>query len=418
MDEGATTIQRTYLLLTLLTTLATSLIWGVNTLFLLDAGLSNTEAFTANAFFTLGMVLFEVPTGVLADTRGRRASYLLGTATLLVTTLLYLAMWAVDAPLWGWALSSILIGLGFTFYSGATEAWVVDALRSRGFEGDLDATFGRAQIVSGAGMLVGSLGGGLIAQASNLGVPYLIRAALLLLTFVVAWIVMHDEGFTRTSQRPAQAIRQVVAGAATAGFANRPVRWLLLAAPFSAGSGLFVFYALQPYVLELSGRPDAYGVAGLAAAMVAGGQIVGGLLVPRISRVLRLRTNGLILLLVLSVAVLVTLASTPSLGAALALVAAWSLTSALAAPLRQSFLNGAIPSGQRATVLSVDSLMGSSGGVVTQPALGRVADVGGYPASLVASAAIQAVAIPFIVLARREHAASDPIADPLAPKVR
>ena len=75
-------IQRTYLLLMLGNTLATSLIWGINTIFLLDAGLSNLEAFAANAFFTGGMVLFEVPTGIVADTIGRRTSYLLGTLTL------------------------------------------------------------------------------------------------------------------------------------------------------------------------------------------------------------------------------------------------------------------------------------------------------------------------------------------------
>src|SRR4051794_24163214 len=72
-------IQRTYLVLLFGNTLAASFIWGINTIFLLDAGLSNLEAFAANAFFTAGMVLFEVPTGVVADTVGRRASYLLGS---------------------------------------------------------------------------------------------------------------------------------------------------------------------------------------------------------------------------------------------------------------------------------------------------------------------------------------------------
>src|SRR5918997_5764156 len=86
-------VQRVYLILLLLHTLAASLIWGINTLFLLDAGLSNTEAFAANAFFTAGQVIFEVPTGVVADTRGRRLSYLLGSATLAVSTLLYLYQW-------------------------------------------------------------------------------------------------------------------------------------------------------------------------------------------------------------------------------------------------------------------------------------------------------------------------------------
>ena len=93
MNEGARRVQTTYLILLLLHTLAASFIWGINTLFLLDAGLSNTQAFTANAFFTAGMVIFEVPTGVVADTRGRRMSYLLGTVTLSIATLLYLLLW-------------------------------------------------------------------------------------------------------------------------------------------------------------------------------------------------------------------------------------------------------------------------------------------------------------------------------------
>jgi hypothetical protein len=61
VPPAARTVQRTYLTLVLLKTLAASFIWGVNTL-LLDAGLSTAEAFAANAFYTLGMVLFEVPT--------------------------------------------------------------------------------------------------------------------------------------------------------------------------------------------------------------------------------------------------------------------------------------------------------------------------------------------------------------------
>src|SRR5512134_2673558 len=102
MRPRSQSIQTTYLTLALFNTLAASFIWGVNTLFLLDAGLTNTEAFAANAFFTLGEVIFEVPTGVVADRWGRRASYLLGTLTLSVSTLLYLYAWQIHAPFWYW----------------------------------------------------------------------------------------------------------------------------------------------------------------------------------------------------------------------------------------------------------------------------------------------------------------------------
>src|SRR4029453_8932732 len=110
MDRAASRIVKTYVMLTLLSTFASSFIWGINTLFLLDAKLSITEAFAANSFFTAGQVLFEVPTGVIADTFGRRMSYLLGSATLFVTTLLYLWLWQITGPFWAWAVVSIFLG--------------------------------------------------------------------------------------------------------------------------------------------------------------------------------------------------------------------------------------------------------------------------------------------------------------------
>ena len=410
--DPARAVERTYLVLTLLTTLAASFIWGINTLFLLDAGLNNAEAFAANAFFTVGQVIFEVPTGVVADTRGRQFSYVLGAATLLVSTLLYLLMWQIHASLWGWAIASILLGLGFTFFSGATEAWLVDALSATGFQGHLEHIFGRAQTVAGGAMLVGSVAGGFIAQATNLGVPYLLRAAFLGVTMVVALRYMRDLGFTpQRDVRPLAAVRNVMRGSIDGGFRNPPVRWLMLAAPFSAGVGIYVFYASQPYLLQLFGDRSAYGIAGLAAAIVAGAGIVGGLLVSRIRRFFRRRTDALILGGVVNVVALAAIGFTGSFWLALLLLTGWALVFAIVGPMRQAFMNGLIPSEQRATVLSFDSLMGSAGGVVTQPLLGRAADVYGYATSFVIAAGVEALAIPFAFLARRERAVSDPIAD-------
>jgi len=408
MTDQARTVQRTYLALTLLTTLAASFIWGINTLFLLDAGLSNTEAFAANAFFAVGQVIFEIPTGVVADTRGRRFSFMLGAGTLLLSTLLYLWMWDLQAPFWGWAVASALLGLGFTFFSGATEAWLVDALNASGYKGDLEPVFGRAQVVGGAAMLAGSVAGGFIAQVTNLGVPYIVRAAMLGVTLVVAWWFMHDLGFTpQRGLTPVKAVRGVLAGAVDGGLRNRPVRWLMLAAPFTVGVGFYAFYALQPYLLELYGDPNAYGIAGLAAALVASTQIVGGLLVARVRRLFARRTHALIIGVVASVVLLAVIGLTPTFWIAVAALTLWGIIGAIEEPMRRAFINPLIPSQQRATVLSFDALMGSAGGVVIQPALGRSADVFGYGISYVVAAAIQALAIPFTVLSRLEDAKSD-----------
>jgi MFS family permease len=408
MTHSPRSVQRTYLTLMLANTLAASLIWGINTIFLLDAGLTNLEAFAANAFFTAGMLLFEIPTGIVADTVGRRASYLLGTVTLMASTLLYVLLWQVEAPFWSWAIASMLLGLGFTFFSGAVEAWLVDALAATGYEGSLETVFGRGQMVGGAAMLTGSVAGGFLAAQTSLGVPFVARGAILAAAFAIAYRVMHDIGFTpQKGGRPLTEMRRIASESIEHGWRVPAVKWLMLQALFTGGVGIYAFYALQPYLLELYGDPEAYQVAGLVAAIVAGAQILGGVVAPRIRRLFGRRTSALIVTAVLNVLTLALIGLVDDFAAVIALTVVWGLLFAASMPIRQAYLNGLIPSQQRATILSFDSSMTSAGGVWSQPALGRAADVWGYGPSYLAAAAISTLALPFLVLTRRENAAAD-----------
>jgi MFS family permease len=403
-------IQRTYLVLILGNTLATSFIWGINTIFLLDAGLSNLEAFAANAFFTAGMVLFEIPTGVVADTVGRRASYLLGTLTLSSSTLLYVLLWQISAPFWAWAIVSMMLGLGFTFFSGAVEAWLVDALAASGFTGALETVFGRAQMVGGAAMLIGSVAGGFVAKQTSLGVPFLLRGAILLVMFGVAFRLMHDIGFTREEGgRPLAEMRRIASASIDYGWRVPSVKWMLVEVLFTGGVGIYGFYALQPYLLELYGDATAYQIAGLVAAIVAGAQIVGGMAAPRIRGLFPRRTSTLIAIVVASALTLALMGLIESFWAVLGLTVVWGLLFAASVPIRQTYLNNLIPSRQRATILSFDSMMSSTGGVWAQPALGRAADMWGYAPSYVISAGITTLALPCLILARRQKAPADTI---------
>jgi MFS family permease len=181
----------------------------------------------------------------------------------------------------------------------------------------------------------------------------------------------------------------------------------MLAAPFAGGVGVYTFYALQPYLLELYGDPQAYSVAGLAAAIVAGSQILGGYAAPRVRGLFRKRTTALILSGTVSAAILALLGLVGLFWLALVLLVLWGLVFAAEMPIRQAYLNDMIPSKQRATVLSFDSLMDSSGGVVIQPVLGRAADVYSYSTSFVIGALFQLAAVPFLIGSRRQHAPAD-----------
>ncbi|MGZ5336191.1 MAG: MFS transporter, partial [Solirubrobacterales bacterium] len=335
--------------------------------------------------------------------------YLLGTVTLTASTLLYVLLWQITAPFWAWALASLALGLGFTFFSGAVEAWLVDALTATGFTGSLETVFGRGQIVGGVAMLGGSVAGGFLAAQVSLGTPFVVRAAVLVVMFGVAFWLMHDVGFTKPEHRdrPVTEIRRIWTASIDHGLRVPAVKWLMVQALFTGGVGIYGFYALQPYLLELYGDPDAYQIAGLVAAIVAGAQILGGFAAPRIRRLFRRRTSALILTAAASTATLALIGVFESFWAVLALIVVWALLFAATLPIRQAYLNGMIPSRQRATIISFDSLMNSSGGVWAQPVLGRAADVWGYAPSYLLGAGISALAIPFLALSRRQDAPAD-----------
>ena len=408
MKQTSRTVRRTYYVLTAGNTLAASLIWGINTIFLLDAGLTNFEAFAANACFTAGMVLFEIPTGVVADRWGRRVSFLCGTLTLAATTGLYVLLWQLHSVFVWWAIISALLGLGFTFFSGATEAWLVDALAATRFDGQLESVFARGQVVIGVMTLSGSVAGGFLAQLTNLGVPYVARTAILLGMFVVALIMMHDLGFTPArGKRPVAEMKRILDSSVEHGLKVPAVRATMLAGMFSGGIGIYVFYALQPHLLNLWGNQKAYGIAGLVAALVAAAQILSGFLTPLIRRAFRRRTSALLILEALAVAMLALIGLAGNFWVTTVLIMLWALAAYVGTPIRQAYLNGMIPSHERATILSFDSLINSTGGIVAQPLLGKSADVWGYQVSYLLSAAGSALALPFIARARQLNTPAD-----------
>jgi MFS family permease len=204
-------------------------------------------------------------------------------------------------------------------------------------------------------------------------------------------------------------MRKIASASIEYGWRVPAVKWLMVEVLFTGGVGIYGFYALQPYLLELYGDPHAYQIAGLVAAIVAGAQILGGMAAPRIRAIFRRRTSALIATAGLSAITLGLIGIVQSFWAVIGLIVVWGLLFAASMPIRQTYLNGLIPSRQRATILSFDSLMNSTGGVWAQPVLGRAADVWGYGPSYVLGAAISTLALPFLALSRRQDAPADTV---------
>ena len=408
MNRQSTSVIRSYLALTGLYTLSASLIWGVNTLFLLDAGLTISQVFFVNAIFTAAMALFEIPTGVLADTRGRRLSFLLSLIILLIGTLGYLAAYQGGGGIWLFALASVVLGLGYTFYSGAMEAWLVDALQASGFEGELDDVFARSAMITAVAMLIGTISGGIMGSWS-LALPYLVRAFLLLIVFFVAYATMHEIGFTTRSlplrQMPAE-MNSVAKASIIYGWRQPSVRLLIIASAIQAIFFAWGFYAWQPYFLQLLGR-DAPWVAGVVAALIALAMMAGNYLVQWRSHQGGRRTSLLLAAAIIGSIAAIGVGLVSSFWFAVTLYLLSALAMGVWMPVKQAYMHQLIPSEQRATVVSFDSLVASGGNALGQIGLGRLAETRSIAAGYVIGGLITTLSWPVILRLRRRQDPED-----------
>lgn len=414
--ESSRHMIRVYLTTYGLFTLATSLIWAVNTLFLLGAGLDIFTVMVVNAAFTVGQLVFEVPTGVIADTIGRKASFLIGIAALAVATLLYVLAAELSLGIGVFVAASVLLGFGFTCQTGALEAWIVDALAFTGYDRPLDRVFARGQMIFGAATLVGTLGGGFLGQL-DLAWPYYARSLILVAAFVFVLFTMKDVGFTPRPlewRRFGEETRSILLAGTSYGWRNRVVRPLLFATTVQGAFFIFGFYSWQRYFLDLLARELVW-VNGVVTASFAAAGIVGNLLAERASdggaragSVLTLTTAAQAGL-VIAIGAVGLLVPESGYGLAPFLLAAglylvYGLLWGIQFPVRQAFLNRQIPSAQRATVLSLDAFFNDGGASAGQLGFGWVSRAVSIPAAWAASGLLLVFAVPMYGAAARAEA--------------
>jgi MFS family permease len=403
-------IIRTYYAITGLFNLAMSLIWGIDTLFKMGAGLDIQQVLLTNAAFTLGSMVFEIPTGVVADTVGRRISLLLCLVTLFTTTLLYVACAWRGWGFWPFMWISAFLGLGYTFYTGAVDAWLVDALKATGYAGPLEPVFAKGQMFFGAGMLVGTIGGGLLGQV-HLYIPYLVRAAIVVPLFVLAWRAMPELGYTRRALEPSRVpaeLQRVFVEGMRYGLRHPVIRPVMFASLVSMSFMIFGFYSWQRYFLDLLGK-DLVWVDGVISSLLGLSLIAGNALVKPLSRYVRTRTGMLMVSACAQAALTVACGVLANFYAVVSLYLIYGVAVGLAMPVKQAYLNAHIPSAQRATIISLDSMFASSGGVVGQSAWGWLARTRSIGTAWAWSGLTLLLGVPLYWLARRSDQRLDAI---------
>jgi MFS family permease len=306
-------------------------------------GLDYTQIALLNSVYALTAIVFEVPTGALADRFGRCRAMLLGA--------LLMALGCVvdfnGRGFWTFALGEGLLALGMTLTSGADSAYLYDLLRSAGRELEYRRHEGSATAAKLVGAAAALVAGGLLGRHS-LAATYAVTAAVCGAAAIVA-MMMREPAFDREDDAD---FLHGMAHAARAVVTHADLR-------FAVGFSVLIFTLLR---MGLYLHPAFLDAAGLGVSWIgvtmAVLSIVGAIGASRIEAVRRVfGESRMVWLLPLALGVSYALMGGWFAVWGIGLLAVQSAVNGVYSPFSKELLNREISdSGQRATVLSVESM--------------------------------------------------------------
>ncbi|WP_270887465.1 MFS transporter [Pedococcus sp. 5OH_020] len=409
-----TAARRVFLTLTVTRWFPIGLVFGMMTLLPLERGLSVTQAVTA--FSLSGWVVFalELPTSGFTDAFGRKPVYVVAALVQIGAAVVLL----LAHTFWMFALGAVLMGVFRALDSGPLEAWFVDTVHASEPGADVDRSLAAQGTLLGAGIATGALvSGGLVwwhpfTESSALVLPFAVYTALTAVHLAVVLVLLREPAPHVDSTRARRAVQSAKEAPVVVreGLAmlrrNRILRGLVMVEVFWS-IAMVVFETFQPIRLaELLGSEDRAGavmgpVASAGWAVFALGSALAGATSRRIgvarTAILARALNGL-------GAMAMGLVAGP-----VALVAAYLVTYGLhgtGGPMHGALLHREATATNRATVLSMNSMMAFAAYSLTAPLLGLLADRTSNQVAMVTAGAVSILGALCYLPARRHERAS------------
>jgi MFS family permease len=337
-------------------------------------GLSLSQAALIDVTFFVAAAFGEVPTGIVADTLGRKTSLAIGTAVMCVSSF----AWVLAPALPLIVVAYICLGVGYTFLSGAEDALFYESVHLAGRGGDYTRLVGRVGATMTGALALGSVASGLFASIA-LPLPFLIAAAGYLIIFGIVLTFQEVRINERTDSQIRLSFREVLRQSFALMRARPTLCYPMIYLAIVPLSALILeTLFVQPQAVALSLPIAAIGVItmGLQMANIAGASWSDELRKRLGERAIIYATpvvivSGLILLSALQVI------------PALIFFAMISFVTAAQHPIVLSKIQSEVSDNTRATLLSMQSLMSTIVAAIAQPTLGFIADQAGLAATYI-----------------------------------
>ena len=368
------------------------LIWvPVWIIFLQDErGLSLTQVGLMEAVFWVTMMLFEVPTGAVADRWGRRTSLALGGFMFTAGTI----MFVLADGFVGLAISYVIMAISMTLYSGSGHALLFDSLRVLGRTREYEKHMGRSEALMTGALLGAALFGGPMAGLWGLETVFLIGAGTMATAGLIALLLREPPRTEADFEADGLHAAPISAGDAAAddrtphgvianvfqGFQivlrQRPILWIILLAGVVTVAYEMPNFFVQPFLRSHGLSPSD----GLLDGAVWSGLIMPGfaamsagslLAAPFVARVGERRAIPILMIGGLFLFIPLLLFDHLSIILPIALLGG---IHAAIRPIATGYINRRIRSDQRATVLSIFELIMAAQMALLVPVISASAD--------------------------------------------
>lgn len=330
--------------------------------FLQENGLSLQQVFILQGFFSVLVLLFEIPSGYLSDRWGRKTTLLIGS----LAYLLGVSVYSLGSTMWMFLVAEFFWAIARSSYSGNVDALTYDTLLELKETSKYRRINGLQRLFYFGSEAAGSVLGGLLAVVS-LRTPVVATLVPFALSTIVVLTLTEPR---RRKMQGTQHFKMMLTICRKTLIHNVPLRSIIALTSIIATMSLALFWLTQPYQASI-GLPLAF--FGVAHAIIVGAGAVAAAVSHRISRWI----DDRIFLLLIAITVIGSFIAIGFVSAIWGLVfflfvrVCWGFLS----PLVSDIINRMTTSDVRATTLSVFFFALRSLFVISAPILGYFADI-------------------------------------------
>lgn len=340
---------------------------GIWMLYLASRGMSLTQLGLLEGIFHVTSLVMEIPTGAIADLYGRKNSRLLGRLCSIISTLIFLS----SGSFWLFAIAFFFSALSYNLESGAGEALVYDSMKACGKEKDfLKVTGIQEALFQYSGMLCLIIGGR-IGEHSYLGAYWVTLIFTILSFFTIFSFVEPPRGVEKLARLPVSSILNQTLDSVRTVVKKKSVAFILVFTQSILACSTLLFFYLQNYWKSIGIGEAKIGM------YLASGCLSGAIIANLVNRINRRMGNRRFFLSIswLSVVCLFGMALSPQ---KLPFFVLLSMADSALFVASSNFVNQMIPSRQRATILSIGSMLFSLAMIIIFPVFGGIADLYGF----------------------------------------